>query len=112
MGFGAGRVRHAPPHGRRLLRSSVRYRSHAAQAGKQTDPEIHSAAVIGEMMGSVASRHLLALLLTLTASAAGAEESPQFRGPTGEGHSAERGVPLEWSETRNVLWKTPVTGSG
>src|SRR5688500_12235306 len=65
------------------------------------------------MMGSsVASRHLLALLLTLTASAAGAEDWPQFRGLTGQGHSAERGVPLEWSETRNVQWKTRVPGWG
>lgn len=36
----------------------------------------------------------------------------QFRGPTGQGHSSARGVPLEWSETRNVLWKVPVRGRG
>ena len=44
--------------------------------------------------------------------AAAAEEWPQFRGPTGQGHSAERGLPLEWSESRNVLWKVPVPGRG
>jgi len=60
----------------------------------------------------VAHRLVFALLLTLTASAAGAEDWPQFRGPTGQGHSAEHGVPLEWSEARNVLWKTRVLGSG
>jgi outer membrane protein assembly factor BamB len=37
---------------------------------------------------------------------------PEFRGPTGQGHSTERDVPLEWSESRNVLWKTPVQGRG
>jgi len=37
---------------------------------------------------------------------------PQFRGPTGQGHSDERGLPLEWSESRNVAWKTPVPGRG
>jgi outer membrane protein assembly factor BamB len=37
---------------------------------------------------------------------------PEFRGPTGQGHSAERGLPLEWSETRNVRWKVPVPGRG
>ena len=57
-------------------------------------------------------RPVLTLLLALTASAASAEDWPQFRGLTGQGHSTERGVPIEWSETRNVLWKTRVPGSG
>ncbi len=48
----------------------------------------------------------------LAASTAGAEDWPQFRGLTGQGHSAETGVPFEWSETQNVLWKTRVPGSG
>ena len=37
---------------------------------------------------------------------------PQFRGPDGQGHSSERGLPLEWSETKNVAWKVPVQGRG
>ena len=37
---------------------------------------------------------------------------PEFRGPTGQGQSDEKGLPLEWSESRNVLWKTPVPGAG
>jgi len=41
-----------------------------------------------------------------------AEEWPQFRGPTGQGHSTERGLPIEWGETRNIVWKTPVPGRG
>ena len=41
-----------------------------------------------------------------------AENWPQFRGPTGQGHSSERGLPLEWSESRNVTWKVPVPGRG
>jgi outer membrane protein assembly factor BamB len=41
-----------------------------------------------------------------------AEDWPQFRGPGGQGHSAERGVPLDWGPTRNILWKTPVPGRG
>ena len=52
------------------------------------------------------------LLLLAAALQAGAEDWPQFRGPTGQGHATERGLPLEWSETRNILWKTPVAGSG
>ena len=57
-------------------------------------------------------RLALALVLTLTARVADAEDWPEFRGPTGQGHSSERGLPLEWSEARNVLWKVPVPGRG
>jgi len=60
----------------------------------------------------VTHRILLALLLALTSAAVRADDWPQFRGPTGQGHSAERGVPLDWSESRNVSWKTPVPGRG
>lgn len=37
---------------------------------------------------------------------------PAFRGPGGQGHSSERNLPLEWSETKNVRWKTQVPGLG
>ena len=39
-----------------------------------------------------------------------AEDWPQFRGPTGQGHSKEQGLPLAWSETQNIAWKVPVSG--
>jgi outer membrane protein assembly factor BamB len=54
----------------------------------------------------------LLLLWPPVALAAQTERWPEFRGPTGQGHSTERDVPLEWSESRNVLWKTPVQGRG
>jgi outer membrane protein assembly factor BamB len=60
----------------------------------------------------VARRLALSLLLALTVFEARAEDWPEFRGPTGQGHSSERGLPLEWSESRNVMWKTPVPGRG
>ena len=37
---------------------------------------------------------------------------PQFRGPTGQGVSDERGLPLTWSENKNVRWKVAITGRG
>ena len=37
---------------------------------------------------------------------------PEFRGPTGQGHSAEQGLPLDWSESQNVVWKREVPGRG
>jgi outer membrane protein assembly factor BamB len=52
------------------------------------------------------------LLLVAVSLRVQAQDWPQFRGPTGQGHSTEAGVPLEWSETRNVAWKVPVPGIG
>ncbi|HEY2951923.1 MAG TPA: PQQ-binding-like beta-propeller repeat protein [Verrucomicrobiae bacterium] len=40
----------------------------------------------------------------------GQENWPQFRGPNGDGHADTRGLPLNWSETNNVKWKTPIHG--
>ena len=50
------------------------------------------------------------LLALLAAPAFGAENWPQFRGPEGDGHSDAPGLPLTWSETNNVKWKTPIHG--
>jgi outer membrane protein assembly factor BamB len=54
----------------------------------------------------------LPLLLALSGGALGAEDWPQFRGPSGQGHSAETGLPLGWSESQNVAWKAAVPGRG
>lgn len=53
----------------------------------------------------------LAGLLAATAAFA-AGEWPQFRGPRGDGHSDAAGLPLTWSETQNVKWKTAIPGQG
>jgi outer membrane protein assembly factor BamB len=37
---------------------------------------------------------------------------PQWRGPDGAGVSPEKNLPEEWSETKNVRWKTPIPGKG
>lgn len=37
---------------------------------------------------------------------------PQFRGPTGQGLSGETGLPIEWSESKNVIWKSAIPGRG
>ena len=41
-----------------------------------------------------------------------ANDWPSFRGPTGQGHSVEEGLPIQWAEGENVSWKTPVAGLG
>ncbi|MEW6158351.1 MAG: PQQ-binding-like beta-propeller repeat protein [Verrucomicrobiota bacterium] len=46
----------------------------------------------------------------------GGESWPQFRGPTGQGHSNARQLPLEWSDTgseqKNIAWKRTIPGQG
>lgn len=40
------------------------------------------------------------------------ENWPNFHGPTNDNHSDARDLPLVWSETENVAWKTPIHDSG
>jgi len=37
---------------------------------------------------------------------------PQFRGPAGDGRTDATGLPLSWSETQNIVWKTPIHDRG
>ena len=37
---------------------------------------------------------------------------PQFRGPDGMGHSDATGLPVTWSETQNIKWKTAIHDKG
>ncbi len=59
----------------------------------------------------ISRRSLLTQCLSLPLVAS-AEDWPRFRGPSGQGESTETGLPQEWSETRNVLWKQPIPGAG
>lgn len=55
----------------------------------------------------------LTLALVLTSVAWSAEDSWwQFRGPEGNGHTASANLPLEWDESRNVVWKTAIHDRG
>jgi outer membrane protein assembly factor BamB len=37
---------------------------------------------------------------------------PEFRGPTGQGHSPAVDLPITWSETENIAWKVAIPGRG
>src|SRR5437588_12471215 len=54
----------------------------------------------------------LVLLTTLSSLGAGADDWPQFRGPTGQGVAPEGRFPTEWTTTRNVTWKQAIPGAG
>ncbi len=60
-------------------------------------------------------QRLLATLASLWLAALSipaADNWPQFRGPNGDGHSDATGLPVSWSETENVKWKTPIHDKG
>jgi outer membrane protein assembly factor BamB len=61
----------------------------------------------------IRSIHWGLLAVSLTAPAFATDINwPQFRGPAGQGVVTETGLPLEWSDTKNVLWKTELPGRG
>lgn len=45
-------------------------------------------------------------------SVVGAENWPQFRGPTRQGMSTETQLPLNWSRDSNVAWRVDLPGEG
>ncbi|MEI7901936.1 MAG: PQQ-binding-like beta-propeller repeat protein [bacterium] len=51
-------------------------------------------------------------LVLAVASSGLAENWPSWRGPRGDGTSLETGVPVKWSATENVIWKTELPGIG
>lgn len=53
---------------------------------------------------------LLFAFLGASALPLAAENWPGWRGPTGQGISAESRLPLYWAANSNVVWKTAVTG--
>jgi outer membrane protein assembly factor BamB len=58
------------------------------------------------------SRAWCLLLLLAGASLARAESWPGWRGPRGDGTSAETDLPTTWSPTENVRWKVRLPGPG
>jgi outer membrane protein assembly factor BamB len=51
------------------------------------------------------------LAILILATAARAQDWPQFRGPTGQGHTTEKNLPVTWSP-ETVRWKAPLVGEG
>jgi outer membrane protein assembly factor BamB len=55
---------------------------------------------------------LLFVALMVVSRVVASAQWPEFRGPLAQGHSAENGLPLEWNESKNIVWKVPVAGLG
>jgi outer membrane protein assembly factor BamB len=66
------------------------------------------------------TRRVAALVFSVLtiASPSSRADWPEFRGPFGNGYvaapddTAPRGLPLTWSETENIRWKTPIPHRG
>lgn len=52
------------------------------------------------------------LLILLLGNLASAENWPAWRGPTGQGFSEEKNIPLTWGPDENVKWKVPLENPG
>ncbi|MBI1832047.1 MAG: PQQ-binding-like beta-propeller repeat protein, partial [Planctomycetes bacterium] len=54
----------------------------------------------------------LGLMLLLGQGAAAKDVWPQWRGPTADSVAPGKGLPIQWSTTDNIAWKTPIPGWG
>jgi outer membrane protein assembly factor BamB len=54
----------------------------------------------------------LVVLFFFVAGLIRAENWPGWRGPSGDGVSAEKGIPTKWSSTENIAWRIAVPGEG
>ena len=55
---------------------------------------------------------LALLFISATTFAQEPEQWSRFRGHNGQGISTATGLPIHWSDTENILWKTPIPGEG
>ena len=56
------------------------------------------------------SQLALCLIVAVATSTRGGENWTSYRGPTNQGYADGADLPVTWSESRNIAWKTPVPG--
>ncbi len=64
------------------------------------------------MFRNIGRACLLASSLLAATKAAPGENWPQWRGPSSNGVSAEKGLPTTWSADKGIAWKAPLRGLG
>jgi outer membrane protein assembly factor BamB len=77
--------------------------------GKQS---LSLAAVYGRRLAAIVRCLLWVWLFAALPSSSTAENWPCWRGPRLDGTSHEQGVPVHWSATSNIVWKTALPGVG
>ncbi len=69
--------------------------------------------MIRDLIASFALGAVVAVTAAIAVAPVRADDSwPQFRGPSGQGLASDAALPLTWSETEGVVWKTPIVGRG
>ncbi|HSE38051.1 MAG TPA: PQQ-binding-like beta-propeller repeat protein [Blastocatellia bacterium] len=64
------------------------------------------------ILASIACLTVIAAFTSFDSEAASKHNWSQWRGPEGNGISSETNLPAEWSDTKNIKWKTPIPGRG
>lgn len=59
-----------------------------------------------------ASQYFAVIIVAFAVVTLSAADWTQFRGPHGLGVSAETGLPVTWSPTENIVWKSELPGPG
>ena len=57
-------------------------------------------------------RSCTAILVLLFSASTRAANWPQWRGPTADGISTEKNIPIEWGKDKNIQWSVPLRGLG
>ena len=63
-------------------------------------------------LSSTSTLRALAVFFALGSSLASADEWPAWRGPTGDGRCAEKGLPVKWNAEQNVKWRIELPEPG
>lgn len=106
------------PRARFFHKSRIRRREEADGCGLSAapPPHVHGYTLSAPPSASETTRRIV-LRVALLAALVGtqllaANDWPEFRGPTGQGHSLARNIPSHWNATSNVVWKTEIPGEG
>ena len=75
-------------------------------------PECETSSRLRSRLAVMPRLPILLAALLLGHATVRAEDWPEFRGPTGQGHYSGKSLPIEWSTTKNVAWKQPIPGLG
>jgi hypothetical protein len=63
-------------------------------------------------MTRIVTRAIPVSLAILSVGLLGGADWTRFRGPDASGISADKGLPVQWSATENIAWKTQLPGPG
>jgi hypothetical protein len=62
--------------------------------------------------GSMKKLTTIALIMSALGAPALSADWPQWRGPKGNGVSEEKGLPVSWTNDRNIAWRAKLEGQG